>query len=448
MFTIPEAIAAIVAPFSVLFSCRVWVHAQVLLLGALLCQGKRTVTSALRVMGLEHEPHFINYHRVLSRARWSSLQASKILLGLLVGLLSRSLPLLIGIDETIERRKGDKIAAKGVYRDAVRSSQTHVVRCFGLKWVAMMMLVKLPWNQRFWALPFLTVLAPSEAANLEAKGRHKTTVDWTMQMVKQVSRWLGRRWVLIGDGAYACVQLGWVCILHSVTLISRLRLDARLYDFPTAQPASKRGPKPKKGKRLPSLKTLSQDANQPWETVLLNWYGNTKQTRDILTGTALWYTRGQQPMPIRWVMVADPEGKDKVEAFFSTDLELTPIQIVEWFVLRWGVEVTFEEVRAHLGVETQRQWSELAIARTTPALFGLFSLVCLMATRLSESVEIIPEKASWYPKSEVTFSDVLTIVRRQLWCAKYLVQSTPEAEYLLFPVQDWESLIDRLATAA
>ena len=288
-----------------------------------------TVTSALWVMGLEHEPHFINYHRVLRRARWSSLQASKILLGLLVCLLSPSLPILIGIDETIERRKGDKIAAKGVYRDAVRSTQKHVIRCFGLKWIAMMMLVKLP--------------------------------------------------------------------------------------------ASKRGPKPKKGKRLPSLETLSQDANQPWETVLLNWYGNTKQTRDILTGTALWYTRGQQPMLIRWVMVADPEGKDKVEAFFSTDLELNPIQIVEWFVLRWGVEVTFEEVRAHLGVETQRQWSDLAIARTTPALFGLFSLVCLMATRLSEMVEIIPEKASWYPKSQVTFSDVLTIVRRQLWRAKYLV---------------------------
>ena len=146
MFTIPEAIAAIVPPFSVLFSCWVWVHAQVLLLGALLCQGKRTVTSALRVMGFSHEPHFINYHRVLSRARWSSLQASKILLGLLVGLLSPGLAILIGIDETIERRKGDKIAAKGVYRDGVRPTQKHVIRCFGLKWIAMMMLVKLPWS--------------------------------------------------------------------------------------------------------------------------------------------------------------------------------------------------------------------------------------------------------------------------------------------------------------
>lgn len=448
MFNIPEVFTALFALFSPLFSARVWVYAQLLLIGAILCPGKRTVTAALRVLGLSDAPNFINYHRVLNRARWSCRQAAKILLGLVIELLPPGLPIRIGIDETIERRKGEKIKAKGVYRDAVRSSQKHVIRCFGLKWISMMVIVPLPWSQRCWALPFLTVLAPPKATNLATKGRHKTTVDWTIQMVKQVSRWLKRPWVCIGDGAYACVRLGWACIKHDVTLISRLRLDAQLYDFPTQPPAGKRGPKPSKGKRLPSLATLNLDDHQSWETVKLNWYGNTEQIRQVLTGTALWYTRGEKPMPIRWVMVTDPEDKDKTDAFFSTKLELDPILIVEWFVLRWSVEVTFEEVRAHLGVETQRQWSDLAIARTTPILFGLFSLVCVIANHLSQTVEIIPEQTSWYSKDEVTFSDVLTIVRQQLWKAKFLVHSTRDGKYLLFPKQDWEYLIARLATAA
>jgi hypothetical protein len=185
--------------------------------------------------GLGQARRFEKYHRVLSRAHWSGRQGAKILLGLLVRLMPPWWPVLIVVDETVERRQGHKIKAKGRYRDAVHSTQKVVVKCYGLKWISMMVLVPLPWSARPWALPLLTVLAPLQRANEAAGKRHKTSIDWTVQMVKQIARWLDqRRWVLIGDGGFACVHLALTCVdlVVPVTLISRLRLDAQLYDFP------------------------------------------------------------------------------------------------------------------------------------------------------------------------------------------------------------------------
>ena len=185
-------------------------------------------------MGLRGEGHFTNYHRVLNRAKWSSLQASKILLGLiLVGVVPPGATLVLGADDTVERRSGRKIKAKGCYRDPVRSSKKHLVRCFGLKWVAMMVLIPVPWAGRVWALPFLTVLCWPQGKT--PNGRHKTSVDWVRQMIKQVRRWLPRqRLVLVVDGAFAVVRLALSCVGLQVTMVSRLRLDAALYHPPPA----------------------------------------------------------------------------------------------------------------------------------------------------------------------------------------------------------------------
>ena len=447
-----EDIINVLEHFAPVFSARVWRHAQILLLGAILCRKERTVAAILRVMGLGNDPHFGNYHRVLSKARWSGLHAAKILLGLLVALVPVNLPIIIGVDETIERRKGKKIKDKGCYRDPVRSTEKHVIRCFGLKWLSMMLIVPVPWSQRHWSLPFLTVLTPSKKANEEENRRHKTTVDWTIQMIKQVSRWLAdRNIILIGDGSFACIRLAHTCIqLGKVTLISRLRLDARLFDFPgaIAEVPGKSGPKPQKGIRLPKLEDLVDDPDQDWQKADVKWYGGVMKRIRFLTGVCLWHTSGQKPVLIRWVLVVDPDGKCDPEAFFSTDTQLTPIQIVEYFVLRWGVEVTFQESRRHLGVETQRQWTDKAIARSTPALMGLFSIVCLMALRLiSKGKELMPQTTAWYQKQDVTFSDVLTFVRRYIWVHKYN-KSANSAGYVLFPAQQWEALLDLLAAAA
>src|SRR6266705_969558 len=269
---LPEAIILVLAPFVPLFSHRVCLHAQLLLLGAILAPGARTVTAALRVMGLATERRFTNDHRVLNRATWSARQGSRMLLGLLVTLLvPPGATIVLGADDTVERRSGRKITAKGCYRDAVRSSHTHVIRCFGLKWVSIMLLVPVPWSRRVWALPFLTALCWAEKKR--GTRRHKTSVDWVRQLMKQVRRWLlGRRLVLVVDGGFAAVSLALACVKSQVVMVSRLRWDAVLYHPPGPQPPGKRGRKPLKGKRQRSLQGWAARSDTPWETVEVDWY--------------------------------------------------------------------------------------------------------------------------------------------------------------------------------
>jgi hypothetical protein len=445
---LPEAIILVLAPFAPLFSHRVWCHAQLLLLGAILAPGAHTVTAALRVMGLAMEGHFTNYHRVLNRAIWSTRQAGQILLGLLIALLvPPGAPIVLGAHDTVERRSGRRIRAKGCYRDAVRSTKKHVIRCFGLKWVSMMLLVPVPWSRRVWALPFLTTLCwPAEKGG---RRRHKTSIDWVRQMMRQVRRWLpGHRLVLVVDGGFAAVSLALACVKSHVVMVSRLRWDAALYHPPGLQPPGKRGPKPTKGKRQRSLQEWAVRSDTPWESIEMDWYGGQRKKMWVFSHTALWYTPGLPPVDIRYVLVCDPEGKLRMEAFFCTDLQATPEQILQWVVMRWSVEVTFEEARAHLGLETQRQWSDRAIARTTPVLLALFALVTLMALRLSQASPIPVPMTAWYHKAEPTFADCLALVRQHLWRARYVVNSAAEPEFVQFPREAFELLVTGLPSVA
>jgi hypothetical protein len=445
---LPEAIILVLAPFALLFSQRSWRHAQVLLLGAIVTPGARTVTAALRAMGLAAERHFTNYHRVLNRATWSARQGSRILLGVLITLLvPPGATIVLGADDTVERRSGRKINAKGCYRDAVRSTKKHVIHCVGVKWVSMMLLVPVPWARRVWALPFLTTLCwPAEH---RGRRRHKTSVDWVRQMMKQVRRWLpGRRLVLVVDGGFAAVALALTCVKSRVAIVSRLRWDAALYHPPGLQSSGKRGPKPTKGKRQRRLQEWAVRSDTPWETVEVAWYGGQRKQLWVFSHTALWYTPGLPPVDIRYVLVCDPEGKRRMEAFFCTDLQATPEQILQWVVMRWSVEVTFEETRTHLGLETQRQWSDRAIARTTPVLLAVFSLVTAMALQLSEGGQIPMLVTAWYHKAEPTFADCLTLVRQHLWRARYFVNSAAEAEFVQFPREAFELLFTGLPLAA
>src|SRR5919109_3591263 len=351
MPSLPEAILLVLAPFAPLFSQRVWVHAQVLLLGAILAPGPRTVTAALRIMGLALERRFTNYHRVLNRATWSARQGSRILLDLLITLLvPPGATIVLGADDTVERRSGRKITAKGCYRDAVRSSHKHVIRCFGLKWVSMMLLVPVPWSRRVWALPFLTALC--WPADKGGRRRHKTSIDWVRQMMPQVRRWWpGRRLVLVVDGGFAAVSLALACVKHRVAMVSRLRGNAALYHPPGPQPPGKRGRKPLKGKRQQSLQGWAERSDTPWETVEVDWYGGASQKARGLPANPPWYTPSLPPVAIRCVLVCDPEGKLRMEAFLCTDFQATAEQILHWVIMRWSLEVTLEEARAHLGLE-------------------------------------------------------------------------------------------------
>lgn len=395
--------------FSPLFSKSVWKSAVVLVIGAILAPGKRTVSAILRVMGLSHLPHYQNYHRVLNRAAWSSRKASRILLCHLIVLFVPIGPLVMGIDDTIERRWGKRIAQRGIYRDPVRSSDEHFVKASGLRWLSLMLLVPIPWAQRTWALPFLTVLAPSERYHQTRQVRHKRLTDWARQMLRQVRQWLPQRSiVLVADSSFAAFEFLWaLCQMSTpVHVITRLRLDAELY-----QPAPLRQPKqmgrPRKvGQRLPSIKALVDNPYTPWQTVVVqDWYAQANYTLYIASATAVWYKTGMPAVPIRWVLIKDPKGKFEPQALLCTDLAATPAQILQWFRLRWQVEVTFEEVRAHLGVETGRQWSSLAIERTTPILLALFSVVAALAHQLQAHHPFVLPKAAWYHKQLPTFAD-------------------------------------------
>jgi hypothetical protein len=201
MLLLPPDMFALLVPFAPLFSPSVFQRAQLLLVGALLAPHKRTVTAALRATGHARNPHFQNFHRVLNRARWSCHHAARLLLKLLIEAFAPTGPLLVGIDETLERRNGTKIAARGIYRDAARSSKEYLTKASGLRWISMMLLVPIPFAGRVWALPFLTVLAPSERYHRERGRRHKTVADWASQMIGQLRRWLPDRLLyIVADG--------------------------------------------------------------------------------------------------------------------------------------------------------------------------------------------------------------------------------------------------------
>jgi hypothetical protein len=451
MLNLPTAIMALLEPFRPVFHLPTWVKVQVLLVGTILAPGKRTVTSALRAVGLADEPGFSKYHQVLNRAVWSSRRTSQILLTLLLKVLTHgSEPLIFGIDETIERRWGAKIQARGIYRDAVRSSASHFVKSSGLRWVSLMWLTQIPWAQRIWALPFLTILAPSERYYQDKVRGYKKLTDWARQMIYQLRRWLPEcELVVVGDNSYAVLDLLHACqqLAHPVTLVTRLRLDAALYE--PAPPYAGHGRPRKKGRRLPTLATLLTEQTTHWMQMSVAWYQATVRPMEIATATAVWYHTGKPPVPIRWLLIRDPQQRYDPVALLCTNPHYSPEQIIEWFVRRWSMEVTFEETRTHLGVETQRQWSDLAILRTTPVLLGLFSWVTLVAHHLHHTQAPPIQQAAWYPKPLPTFADVLASVRYLLWGQSLTFCLSPSSPNIVkVPRPLFDRLVNSLCYAA
>lgn len=432
MPTLPTRFAPFILAFSHLFRQRTWRHAELLIIGAILAPGIRTVASVLRIMGAGEERHFCDFHRVLSRARWSPLAASRILLTLIVRAFASEGPIILGIDDTIERRRGKHISARGIYRDAVRSSRSYFVKTEGLRWLSLMLLSPIPWARRVWALPFLTTLAPSERYASEHGLRHKRLTDRARQLALQARRWLpGRELVLVADNGFAALELLRALAPH-MTCITRLRLDAQLHAFAPPREAGKPGRPLTKGARLPKLSAIANDlataaataaatAGQRWQwqrVTIHRWYGEEMREIEFLSGTALWYHKGMPTLPVRWVLLRDPMGHFEPQALLSTTLDLDPLEIIKWYTRRWQVEVTFEEAHRHLGFETQRQWSDLAIARTTPVILALFSLITLLAHELTSHGTLAVRGAAWYRKSTPTFSDALAEVRVHFWRAR------------------------------
>ena len=375
MHTLAPMIHPIFDKLSTVFREKVWEKAKMLVVGAILTPGERTVTACLHTMGMQDTPHFSNYHRVLNRDQWSSFALARILLHLLITtFLPTERTLVCGIDETLERRRGRKIRKLGIWSRraiAVRSSKQQVV--FDL-------------------------------------------LDRCQRMDQPVK------------------------------LVTRLRLDAALYD-PAPDRTGKPGRPRKKGERQPTLQHRLADETTVWELIEVPWYNQTQRWVHVATGKSIWYTGGKPAVPIRWVLVRDAQPDATTTfapmALLCTEDTCTAKQIMTWYVLRWQTEVTLHETRTHLGVETQRQWSDLAIERTTPAVLGLFSLVALCANALIPDHDLTTRTAAWYPKALPTFSDTIAFVRKHLWSVShesFFSMSVETPDMVKIP----QSLLDRL----
>jgi hypothetical protein len=391
----------ILGSFARLFSDRIWKHAKILLMGAILSPAERTVAAALRATGLSMEQHFQNYHRVLNRAKWSSLEASRILLGLLIHAFANRGPVILGLDDTIERRRGVKIKAKGIYRDPVRSSHSHFVKASGLRWLSLMLLTPIPWAGRTWALPFLTVLAPSERYYQGKARRHKKLTEWAHQVILQARHWLPKRLlVVVADSSFAVIELLWQLrqLKNPVAMIVRFRMDAALYE-PAKNTPGQMGRPRKKGKRLPTLGKIAAAKPTRWKRLTVQeGYGEKKRKIEITSGTAVWFHVGKPALPIRWVIVRDPKKRFKTQALLCTDLTISAEKIVQWF---------------------PRRWADLSILRITPALLSLFSLVTLLANAHARKDDLPVQQTAWYTKKLPTFSDALTTVKQNLYSYLY-----------------------------
>ena len=419
MFTPPAEVSAVLAAFAPLFTEPSWLRVQVLLCGTLLAPANHTLTAALRALGLARVPGFQNYHRLLNRARWSARRAAQVLLTLLVEAFVPAGPVILGLDETIERRRGRKLSARAIYYDAARSSKACFQKTSGLRWMSVALLVPVRWAARVWALPFLTALCPSEryAPYVQRGRRHKPLIERARGLLGQVRRWLPERaLIVVADTSYAALELLAWCARQArpITVITRLRLDAALYAPAPARRPGQRGRSRLKGQRLPTLSQRLAQADTPWQRCRLRWYGGAWRWLELASDTAVWYHSGKPPVAIRWVLVRDPKKRCEPQAFLSTDLTLEACQIVTYFIRRWSMETTFQEARLYLGLNGQRQWNDVAAARTTPVRLGLYALVALIVQRQPAWQQAVRQSA-WYKKARPTFVDALAQVRRALW---------------------------------
>lgn len=416
MGSIPNVLRSVVKSWSTSFSDSVFANFLTLMQGAILTTGRRTVCRVLRVAGLRAEAHLSSFHRLLSHRRWSMWPLARALAGFVIETyLPRDVIRLVG-DETVTEHPGKKVFGKARHRDAKRSTHSYVAHLWGHKWVVLAILVDLPGTNRPWALPILVALYRDAQQNKAERRRHKTPVDLMRQLLRVVLRWFpARKFVFSGDGGYGTHAL--TSFAHRqrkrLTLVSRFHADAALYAAPPLPRHTKKGRPRTKGKKLPSPEHVVAKTKRR-QKLRVNWYGSEKRWVETVTGTGHWYRSGDGIVEVRWVYVHDLTGTHRDEYFYTTDVSLTPRQIIELFTGRWSIEVMFQEVRHYLGVDTTRGWCCKTVLRAEPCLFGLYTVVALWYAALP-SADRAELAVTWRGKRTITFSDAITFVRRDLW---------------------------------
>lgn len=415
---IPAAAEPLVQAVAVAFTEPTLRRFCVLMCGLIVTMGRRTVSHTLVAVQPVLDGHWSGYHRLYCAARFSMWKLAAALVRQVVALLPAGVVIELVADDTVDGKEGDHVWAKGAHRDATRSSRSKTAVKFGHRWLVLCVLVWLPGWDRPWALPILCGLCISPKVAAKTGRRRKTPSQLARQLLIVLMRWLpDRKFILTGDYQVITHETAAFARRHAdrVTVVGRLRGDANLYAAPiNPNRRSRTGGLAKKGRKLPAPAariTQLQPLAQP-----LAWYGNSRRTVRHVSEAALWYDKHHNAVtPIRWVCVLGEQ--DLPDAFFfCSDPAMDAARIIEYYARRWNIEVTFQESRALLGLETTRHWCRRSVLRVTPILLGLFTAVVLIWQRLPES----RRRACWsatpcYAKPSITFADVLAAVRRELW---------------------------------
>lgn len=422
----------------------------VLLFAAILTAGCRTITNMLRTVNHLAPGHSSSYHRVLSKRRWSLWRLGRALADYI---LRRWVPtgvVAVAGDDTVAEHRGKNVYGKGCHRDAVRSTHSYTAYRWGHKWIVLVILVKFPFATRPWGLPVLVVLYHSKDWNEKHGRRHKTPCELLRQMLAVLLRWFPeRRFRFTADGNFATHELARFARRHQrrLTLVSKFYADANLY----ASPPLLRGKKPTgrprcKGGKLPSPQEVVAQRRR-LQRLKVAWYGGGRRDISVVTATGHWYKGGRGLVPVRWVFVRDRTGTHREEYFFTTDLELTPGEIVESYTARWNIETTFQEMRSYLKLEKTRSWTEKTVLRTAPCLFGLYAVIAVWYADLPLRWRK-HQLVTYASKRDVTFSDAITALRRWLW--DEWVFATPEhnGAFAKIPPRMRNVLLQAVAPAA
>jgi hypothetical protein len=388
----------------------------VLALAAILTVGGRTVANLLRCLGALAPGHSSSYHRALSLRRWPTRRlARRYIAAVLTRFAPRGLVELAG-DDTVTEHPGDKVYGKGCHRDPVRSTHSFTAFRWGHKWVVLALLVRFPFCRRRWALPLMVALYRPEdpATDGITKRAHKTPVDLLAQMLRVLIRWFPERtFVCCADGNYAAHDLAELAAANPQQLkfVSKFYPHANLFEPPPVY--SGNGRPPGKGKKLPDPTQVVRDTS-PGSLLRVAWYGGQRRRVEVVSGTGLWYRSGHPLVPVRWVFVRDRTGTHRDEYFFTTDVTMSPQAVIETYTGRWNIETTFQEARSYLGLETTRGRVRNTVLRAEPCLLALYTLVVWLYAELPARYQRV-RVAAWLGKSDVTFSDAITAVRRYLW---------------------------------
>jgi hypothetical protein len=449
VLSLPKAAEPLISRFSVAFTRPTFQRFVVLVMGAIVSLRHRTVTGMLRAVGPLAKGHWSDFHRVLCRASWSCHVLGRVLAAMVLELIPADERVVCAVDDTTPQHKGKHVWGKGCHHDACRSTHSHLVWVWGHKWVVLAINVKFSFASRPWALPVLCGLYRPEELNESEGRRHKTPVRLAMQLISLLIHWFPqRKFILLGDGGYNSHELARFCHRHRrhVALVSRFFGDANLYAAAPPRSVSRRGGRPRtKGKKLPAPQEVVGTSKAKRFTV--SWYGGKTRRVQLICGEAHWYKGGGGLLPIRWVHVHDVQGTHRDDYLYTTDLTLTAAQIVSLFTGRWSIEVTFQEVRAHLGFATPRNWSKKSVLRTGPCLMGLFSVISLVFHRHTHGRGNKPPSFAWYGKAETSFADAMACVRRLFW-TEVLKQSPKQRGFQNLPRPLRTLMLDQLSRAA